>query len=236
MRLLVTRPQPQGDALARRLRALGHEALAAPLLEIEFLPGPPNLEGVGALLFTSANGVAAFSRSLEVGSGVGALRVLTVGGATADAARAAGFLNVESAEGDAAALLALARERAAEISGRLLHISGEDQALDLSGALSGAGIAAERHVAYRARAAERLPDAVRTALKTGDVDGVLFFSPRTAESFASLCARDGLSERCRTLTAFCLSPAVAEAAALPWRAVRIAARPDQESLLELLSS
>ncbi len=68
------------------------------------------------------------------------------------------------------------------------------------------------------------------------MDGVLFFSPRTAESFASLCARDGLSERCRTLTAFCLSPAVAEAAALPWRAVRIAARPDQESLLELLSS
>lgn len=236
MKLLVTRPQPQGDALVRRLRALGHEAVAAPLLEIDFLPEPPDLERIGALLFTSANGVAAFSRSLEVSGAVARLPVLAVGAATAEAARGAGFLSVESAEGDAGDLLALAEARAQGLSGGLLHVSGADLAFDLAGALTAAGVAAKRHVAYRARPVERLPETVRTALTNGDLDGMLFFSPRTADSFASLCARDGLSERCRTLTAFCLSPAVAAAAALPWRAVRIAAQPDQESLLELLSS
>ena len=235
MKLLVTRPQPQGDALARRLRALGHEVLTAPLLEIEFLPDPPDMDGVAALLFTSTNGVAAFSRSVAVRGAVAELPVLTVGGATAEAAQEAGFRAVESAEGDAQDLLALAKARAAGITGGLLHVSGADQAFDLTGALRAAGIDAKRHVAYRAAAAERLPQPVRTSLMKGDMDGVLFFSPRTADSFASLCAREGLSERCRTLTAFCLSPAVAEAAALPWRTVRIAARPDQESLLELLS-
>ncbi|MCG8401015.1 MAG: uroporphyrinogen-III synthase, partial [Firmicutes bacterium] len=34
MRLLVTRPEPDAEALAERLRALGHEVLVAPMLPV----------------------------------------------------------------------------------------------------------------------------------------------------------------------------------------------------------
>ena len=41
MRLLVTRPQPDTDVQAEKLNALGHEVIAAPLLEVEFLEVSP---------------------------------------------------------------------------------------------------------------------------------------------------------------------------------------------------
>jgi uroporphyrinogen-III synthase len=78
-------------------------------------------------------------------------------------------------------------------------------------------------------------------LRTSELDGVLFFSPRTAHSFVRLLAEAELVDRIRMVDAFCLSPAVAEAArtygnegAVPWRNVRVAPRPEQEALLALL--
>jgi uroporphyrinogen-III synthase len=232
LRLLVTRPLPQGEALAQRLRAAGHEALICPLLTVEWLDADLSLDGVAALVFTSANGVAAFARLQETRG----LPVFCVGDATARAAREAGFSEVESAEGNAQDLADLIRARWPREGGGLLHISGEDQAFDLTGDLSRRGFDARRAVLYRTLAVEQLPGDVRTALDSGAMDGMLFLSPRTAASFVSLCERQGLGERCRTLAAYCLSEAVAEAAGgLPWGTVRIAARPTQSSLLDLLS-
>ena len=62
MRLLVTRPLDDAQALADRLEAGGHEALVEPLLTIApDLAAPLPLDGARALLFTSANGVRAFA-------------------------------------------------------------------------------------------------------------------------------------------------------------------------------
>ncbi len=232
MRVLVTRPLPQGEALAQRLRAAGHEVLLCPLLTIEWLENPPDLTGVGALAFTSANGVEGFARlSAERG-----LPVFCVGAASARAAEQAGFQNVTSAEGDAHDLLALIGSRREAVAGCLLHASGEDLAFDLAGALREAGIEARRAVVYCTKPLERLPDAVRTALAGGDVDKILFYSPRTGATFVALSEREGLGERYRTTTACCLSDAVAAAVnRLSWSAVRVAEQPTQESLLELLS-
>ena len=76
----------------------------APLLAIRPIPQPaPDLTGVAALAFTSANGVAAFAALTPDRS----RPVFTVGDATAQAARAAGFARVESAGGDLDRLAAL---------------------------------------------------------------------------------------------------------------------------------
>ena len=233
MRLLVTRPLPQGDALAQRLRAAGHEALLCPLLSVEWLEAELPLRGIAALLFTSANGLTAFARLSEERG----LPVFTVGDATARAAREVGFTQVQSAKGKAQDLAELIQARGRPEDGPLLHVSGEEQAFDLCGALASAGFEAQRVVLYRTLAVEQLPGDVRTALDSGTLDGILFLSPRTAASFVSLCERQGLGERCRTLTAYCLSEAVAKAAGpLPWGTVRIAERPTQASLLNLLSA
>src|SRR4051812_25250109 len=97
MRLLVTRPEPDATRTAQVLRAQGHEVLVAPLLstqtiEAEFA-GP-----YAAVLMTSANAARALSehpRAAELSE----LPAFTVGARSAEAARAAGFAEVVSADG-----------------------------------------------------------------------------------------------------------------------------------------
>ena len=99
MYVLVTRPAEDAENLLRALEARGHQALLAPLLTIapnKDPPGPPELTGVQALLFTSANGVRAFAGLSDWRD----LPVFTVGDASAAAARQAGFARVEGAGGE----------------------------------------------------------------------------------------------------------------------------------------
>jgi uroporphyrinogen-III synthase len=88
-------------------------------------------------------------------------------------------------------------------------------------------------VLYEARPAEALTKAAKAALADGTLDAALFFSPRTATTFVNLIVQARLEPAARRVAAVCLSAAVAEAArVLDWRAIRIAARPDQAALLD----
>ncbi len=228
MRLLVTRPPEDAARFVAALRAAGHTSVVAPLLEIAVHAETPDLADVQALLFTSANGVRAFAAN----SGRRDLPVFAVGDRTAEVAHEAGFRDVRSAAGDVEALGELATAQADPAAGALLHVAGSNRAGDLAGVLQNAGFAVRRAVLYEARPVQALPEAARNALAQGAVDGVGFFSPRTARSFVRLVRAAGLSHTTKGLTAVCLSPAVAEAARdLTWRDVRVAPTPTQEALL-----
>jgi len=232
MRILVTRPSEDGARLVKQLAALGHEAVLAPLLDIETIAGDAlALQGVQALVFTSANGVRAFAqRSTER-----ALPALCVGDATGREAQAAGFRDVKSAAGDVAALAQLLEAELDPQAGALLHPAGSKVAGDLAGLLQKAGFCYRREVLYRANKAETLPKTARDALAAGTVDGVLLYSPRTAHAFVRLVEAAGLDKRLSGVSAYCLSPAVAEAVeGLGWARVLVAVRPDQDALLNLL--
>lgn len=232
MYLLLTRPREDADETLAALAAAGHAVLAEPLLTLRPQPAAlPELAGMQALLVTSRNGLRAF---LAV-SADRSLPVYAVGPASAAAARAAGFARVRSAQGDAAALAALVRRELDPAGGPLLHPAGRETAGALSAELAAAGFTLERVVLYAAEPASAFSSAARAALEQGTLDGVLFFSPRTAAAFARLIREAGSGQACRGLVAYCLSPAVAAAAAeLPWRAVRTAAEPNQAALLALL--
>lgn len=228
-RLLVTRPAADAALLAEALTRSGCEVLSEPLLEIVNCPGSPvDVRGVQALLVTSANGARAFAaRNAERD-----LLVLAVGDASADVARALGFANVESAAGDVAALAELCRRRLDPARGELLHVAGTRIAGDLAQALGQAGFRYRREVLYRAREASRLSEATAEALRAGALAGVLFYSPRTAESFVALASAAGTTAAFARMTAFCLSGAVAaKARAVAWGRIVVAEQPDQDSLL-----
>lgn len=240
-RLLITRPSEDAAPLAARLAAAGFVPLVEPMLEMVWLDGPPPaVEDVQALLFTSANGVRAYTRRTPRRD----RPVLAVGNATARAAREAGFTDVESAAGDVHALAELVARRSDPAAGVLLHVAGATVAGDLAGMLAQQGFTVRRLTLYDARPAHALTPATAAALTDEQpdhrLDGVLIFSPRTARSFVSLVAEAGLVPRCRTVDVYCLSPAVAEAVCtspsgpVPWRSVQVAARPDQDALLSLL--
>ena len=94
-----------------------------------------------------------------------------------------------------------------------------------------------RAVLYRATPRQALGKALKEALTQGEIDAATFFSPRTAESFARLVSKAGLSEALRGVRAICLSQAVADKITyLPWDGVKIAERPTQESLLAILEA
>src|SRR5438270_859617 len=132
MRLLLTRPEPDAARSAQALRRRGHTVVVAPLMRLEAIAadfaGP-----FAALLMTSANAARAAAQHPRVDE-IKALPVLTVGGRSAEAARAAGFVDVTSADG---ALTDLVRLVAARLprGARLLYLAGADRAGDLAGDL-----------------------------------------------------------------------------------------------------
>jgi uroporphyrinogen-III synthase len=232
MRLLVTRPQADAERTAAVLVARGHDPVLCPLLRIEPVPaalGPGPWDGV---LLTSANA----ARAVAAHAGLPRLLwlpVLTAGGRTAAAARAAGFTTVRSADGDVQALARLAAGRPGARGTKLLYLAGEDRAGDLAAALAPAGIAVETVVIYRAAVLVQFPPAIADALGAGRIDGVLHYSRRTADAYAG-CARaaDALGA---PAAHYCLSAQVAEPLAAAGIAdLRVAARPDESALLAML--
>jgi uroporphyrinogen-III synthase len=100
----------------------------------------------------------------------------------------------------------------------------------VAGGLRQHGYDVKREILY---AVDALPlsAAAVTALQQGAIDAALFFSPRSASIFVEAAASLPLCD----IMALCISPATA--AALPpglFDEIRIAARPNQDSLLALL--
>jgi uroporphyrinogen-III synthase len=232
MRVLVTRSIEDAEPLAAALKDRGIEAVLEPLMSITDVDAPDQVpDGVQALLITSANGIRAFARWNSRRD----IAVYAVGDASARAAADLRFARVRSAAGDVDALAALVRDELDPGRGALLHIAGSHIAGDLSGLLEAAGFDAQRQVLYQATAVEKLSPVTVDELTSKTLDGVLLFSPRTAELFVKLAAAAGLEEACRPLVAYCLSQAVADnAKALPWRRVEVAFEPNQRSLLDAL--
>jgi uroporphyrinogen-III synthase len=179
-KIWITRAQPGADATAERVRALGHEAIIAPLLAVHAIEDVQvDLSGVAALAFTSANGVRTFSDICAERS----LRVFAVGAATAQAARAAGFKLVLSADGDVDALAEGIGQRRGELRGAVLHPGALEPAGDLAGALERQGVTARSLILYET-APVQLGDAAAAQLI--QADAVLLHSPRAAQVLNAL--------------------------------------------------
>ena len=231
-RVLVTRPRDDAAELGAALAARGLEVVSQPMLEIAFdVETSPSLEGRQALLFTSANGVRAFVRASDRRD----RPVFAVGDATASAARQAGFVAVESADGNVDDLAGLVQRQCDPAAGPLLHVAGSAVAGDLAGQLHDAGFAVERVQLYTARTATALDQHVQSAIADGFIEYALFFSPRSAATFVSLTRAADLTAACAKIKAVCLSAAVGEALSpIDWRAVIVARTPTQEALLDCL--
>jgi uroporphyrinogen-III synthase len=230
VRLLVTRPEPDAARTAAALRARGHEVMLSPLLRIELLDFALPDEAWSAVVMTSANAARAVAEHPRR-SALIAREAFAVGGHTADAARAAGFHTVHSADGDKDDLADLLRARRGEASAPLLYLAGEARAGDLA-----AGDArVVMVVAYRAVTAERFAPEVAAALARRALDGVLHFSARSAQAYLDCASRAGIRDAALAPVHFCISRQVAQSlAAAGAPAIRIAPRPDELAMIELV--
>ena len=236
MRVLVTRPESENERSAAQLRQRGHEVVLAPLLRMEAIQ--TNL-GEGpwvAVIITSINAARAMASHPQL-ERLKKLPLFAVGGRSAEAARVSGFGNVLSADGDVRDLVRLISEKLPHTELPLLYLAGEDRAADISADLTPEGLVVHTVAVYRAAKSPSFSAEARAALTAGTIDGIMHFSRRSAEAYLD-CARDAhlLGAALQPLQ-YCLSQQVAEPlAAAGAKELRIAARPNEAVLLELLGS
>ncbi|HEY5720799.1 MAG TPA: uroporphyrinogen-III synthase [Allosphingosinicella sp.] len=215
MKLLIVRPQPGASETAARARKLGLDPVVSPLFEIRPLRWQaPDPEGFDALLLTSANavrhgggGLARFVR----------LPCYAVGEASAEAAREAGFGDVRTGPGDAAAAAAMMEKDGVR---RAFHPCGRDRA-----GLGEPGIDIVHVPVYAADPIDELPADAKAALDAGPL--VLVHSPRSGALLARLVPNKA------GVAVAAISAAAAQAAGGGWRSVAVASAPSDEALLEL---
>jgi uroporphyrinogen-III synthase len=208
-RLLVLRPEPGAAATVERARALGLDASAVPLFEIEAVAWEaPDAAGFDGLLLTSANALRLGGPALERLRGLSAF---AVGDATAEAAREAGF-GIASA-GDAGVERLL---DSIDPELKLLHLCGEQRRIAKRASQTITPI-----VVYRSRTI----DAADLSAAKGAV--ALVHSPRAGERLAQLVSDRG------SICVAAISEAAAAALGSGWDAVETAERPTDDALLAL---
>ena len=241
MAILVTRPRPDGEATAARLRAKGFEVLLAPMLRFEPVAFHDDPDAhYGAVIVTSANALRAIEAKLE-GSHLLGLPLFAVGEHTAQAARAAGFAKVISAASDAAGLreriLASVKAKALKKTSPLLFLAGADLARDLPGELGERGFTVVTQTTYRMVALSSLPDETRAAFAANGIEAVLHYSRRSARAFIEAVRGAGVEISALSLPQCCLSAGIAtvlrDAGASQ---VAVASSPDEGALFVALES
>ena len=223
----ITRTLPGAALTAARVRSLGWTPLVDPLLEVRPFDTLVPMDGVGALAFTSPNGVTAFARLCQER----ALPTFAVGDGTADAARDAGFTEVASAAGDVHDLVALIAARRDTFSGHLLRPGPGKPAGDLDGALALHGVQARSCVVYETITTDL--DASGPPMRrllAGDLNAVLVHSPRAGRRLARLLNGPPPAS-CRFV---CISAAAARPLVEVGCSVVIAAHPGEAGVLAAL--
>jgi len=216
--LLILRPEPGAGMTARAALEQGWRPIVSPIFRIEAVAwDAPAPDGHDALFVTSANAVRQAGRPLKLYM---ALPAYAVGAATARALKAAGFADIRTGRGDAAAMMEAAAENGVR---RALHLAGEDHR-----DTAHPDVAVDRRIVYRSAAIDGLGDKVAAALREGETV-VLLHSGRAAQHFAALCDAAGIPRDAVRIAA--LAPAVLEAAGEGWRDAIAAGKPDDAALL-----
>ncbi|MFX0541862.1 uroporphyrinogen-III synthase [Roseovarius sp. S4756] len=219
--VLITRPAPYGVQFAQELRRHPGGDLPmvlSPALVIEGTGTLPDLEGYRWLIFTSRSAVREFSARSDRRD----VPVYAVGDATAEEARRAGMTAI-SCGGDARDMVA--RIKADEGDGPMLHLRGAHAAADIAGLLSDAGISVDEAVIYAQHLAPLTAEAQSCLTGTAPVIAPVF-SPRSAAAlFAGGAPKAPL---------VVLAISAAAAARVPEgaaQAVIVADRPDTAGML-----
>lgn len=232
-RVLVTRPEPGASRTAQRLQETGFQPILLPLTETAALPVDAGLlpGGAVAVAITSANAVRLASREL-IAAHAG-LPCHAVGTRTAEAARQAGFLSVSEGPRDAEAL---ADSLAGRLSGMtIVYLCGRVRFSVFEQRLRAAGVRVHAVETYDTLAVGYSDEAILERLSGQPADAVLLYSAKAAAAMQVLIRRPALQGLFEKTRFFALSTRIA--AVLDGTAnerIRIAAQPDEDTLLALL--
>lgn len=239
MAVLVTRPYPDNEATAAKLRARGLKVLLAPMLRFEPIAFHDDPDArYDAVVVTSSNALRALAPQFAE-TRLLHLPLFAVGEQTAATAHAMGFGEVVSADGDALALqdrlMESVRAKQLKKTSRLLYLAGAELSRDLAGELDRRGFRVETRTTYRMVALPTLPREACEAFATGGLIAVLHYSRRSAATFLEAVRTEGIEISALAVAQCCMSGNIGavlrEAGAMQ---VMVAATPDENALFEVL--
>lgn len=234
-RILIGRSVVQAGPLVPQISERRIIGVYQALLRVERLPAPHDIEdrlnAAQAIIVTSANAVSQLAEITRKRF----LPLMAVGDGTARRARAMGFVDVTSAQGDAAALLDLCRKRLATASGTVIYLRGREVAHDMAPLLAADGYEVDPIVVYATEPTTQFRPPVEQQLRQTSIEAAILFSPRGAANFVNLVRQAGIDYTCAGMTLIAFSPAVAAAAGeLVWRLQLVPEKPTIPALLGTL--
>jgi len=227
--ILITRPTTEARPSGDKLEMMGHRAVYAPMLNI----GPISFEipdDKRSLIVTSKNG----ARFGLANIGEKGRAIFAVGEQTAAIARDMGFTNITVGPGTARKLVPILLECGDTYKRDYAHLCGNEIAYNISDVLKHEGIDSVNTVTYQTTPNRSFSPAVAEALSSGEIDTVLFYSPRTATIFEEAISESGQFDWLPKLDALCLSPRVADQLMGPWHSIKSAVLPTEKALFGLL--
>ncbi|GGY93643.1 uroporphyrinogen-III synthase [Novosphingobium colocasiae] len=216
--VIVIRPEPGASATCAKARALGLDAVSAPLFAVRPLAWQPlPREEVDAILLGSANALRHAGPALEC---YRCCPTYAVGLTTAQAAIAAGLDVVATGSGGLQSVMPLLDPA----HRRLLRLSGRER-VELE---PPPGVMVALREVYASEPLP-LPQPLRDRLAAPAL--VLLHSGEAAAHFAQSLDAAGIGRGIHRIAA--LAPRVAERAGSGWAALEVAERPDDAALLAL---
>lgn len=240
MRVVVTRPQHSGERTVQRLTEMGHETLSLPLSEPvhDVDTARQALSATqDAIAVTSAEAIralAALDQNLAPHLG---RPLFAVGKATAKEAGNLGFTHVLASEGGGIELAELIAHNRTSMQQPLLYLAGSPRAAGFETRSMELNIPLRTVECYHML--DITPDDATLRKFFVDIrtDAVLLYSRQTAHRFFSLSFLRQHPDALASTRFLCLSEAIADAVPALLRAhVEIAAMPDEDSLLALLTT
>ncbi len=232
----ITRPQPGAIQTATLLGEAGYDTHIFSVLNIEPMEKklPKEIKDtigdIQAIAFTSKHAVDSATSLPDFA----ALPAFTVGEATAQKAREAGFTQVVACEGNAHALQENLMRHCHPSHGRILYLRGQDVYTHLSPALEQQGYEVSERIVYKAVAAPELSPELIAELRQGKIHAVTAYSARSLNIVESLIHHHALENASRAMHLICLSAPIARGATSGlWHKVVHATAPHQTAMLKV---
>lgn len=238
--ILCLRPEPDSSEDVTELTRLDIEALPLPMLTISYTGGQdeqlcrPDIADVyQGLVITSKQASRFLSAQTETRPQLARLPVWCVGRGSAEILRQSGYQLAYTGSGTARDLATAISQQALAEDGPFLWLSGRDIHVDIGACLADTQISVDRLVIYQADAATPDREAVYDYLTSGGPVAAVVFSARTLMRFDSWLDEQAPLANKEQITILAASPALAEQARQAGFAVRQAARPDRQTVLQL---
>jgi len=183
MHILLTRPLEDSQELILRFQKLGHEISHMPLVKIEKkIHENLNFSDYNGIIFTSSNSI----KFLDIKLIDKKINCFCVGSKTEKKARASGFLNVFSADGNVRNLKEIILQNYNSSDGKLLYVSGEQISINLDQELISEGYLVKRIINYVAQAEEKINQDFIEKLKLKMPEIVFVYSQNSAINFLNI--------------------------------------------------